>query len=225
MTCLEFSNAFDVLLASYKYKPEFENSYSLEDLVFDEYEKSVFLTKAQEEILLSYYSGKNNDTYEQTEEIRRYFSSLNKELALPSIKTESFLEFEKLIFSTPKDLWFITFEAITSPNKLVVPIRREELYKTLQNPFKNNLYCFRLEGSQAEVKDTLILIGKNIQKCVYTINYIAKPSPIILTDLEEDLTIDGMSTKTECIVHSGLHNKILDRAVALAIASRTIIQK
>ena len=51
MTTEEFSNEFDTLLNSYG-----ENPSTIE---LDEYEKSVFLTKAQEEIVIDLYSGKN----------------------------------------------------------------------------------------------------------------------------------------------------------------------
>ena len=49
MTTEEFSNEFDVLL----------NSYSSGGIEFNEYEKSIFLTKAQEDLLVELYNGKN----------------------------------------------------------------------------------------------------------------------------------------------------------------------
>lgn len=71
MTTEEFSNEFDTLLNSYS------NEYSIN---IDEYEKSIFLSHAQEEILLELYNGKNQfeDSFEGTEEIRRYLSNLVK---------------------------------------------------------------------------------------------------------------------------------------------------
>ena len=72
MTTSEFSQAFDTLISAY-------NDTTLGDkLSFNEYEKSVFLTKAQDELIVSFYSGKNsyNEGFENTEEIRRYLSSL-----------------------------------------------------------------------------------------------------------------------------------------------------
>ena len=47
MTTEEFSNEFEVLLNSYASK----QPNTVLDLQFDEYEKSVFLTKAQEELV------------------------------------------------------------------------------------------------------------------------------------------------------------------------------
>ena len=63
MTTEEFSNEFDTLLNSYS------NEYSIN---IDEYEKSIFLSHAQEEILLELYNGKNQfeDSFEGTEDFR-----------------------------------------------------------------------------------------------------------------------------------------------------------
>jgi hypothetical protein len=135
MTCEEFSNTFDVLLASYKYSSEFGNDFSSVDLTFDEYEKSVFLTKAQEEILLSYYNGNvGNNTYEQTEEVRRYLSSLNKEVTIDNPAKDSFSGYDRLKFNLPEDVWFITYESLklNTGERLIIPINRDFLYKTLQ---------------------------------------------------------------------------------------------
>lgn len=224
MTCEEFSNAFDVLLASYKYSPEFGNDFSSVDLTFDEYEKSVFLTKAQEEILLAYYTGNTGDnTYEQTEEVRRYLTNLNIETLIESSSNDTFSGYDRLKFDLPQNVWFITYESLKLDNneKLIIPVSRDVLYKTIQNPFKFNVNrCLRIDDSF----ETVYIIGKNIKEGSYFLNYLAFPSPIILTDLD-NISINRINSKTECVLHEGLHNRILDRAVALAIASKTIIQK
>jgi hypothetical protein len=53
---------------------------SLGTVVLDEYEKSLFLTQAQEEIVINLYNGKNpyGDSFESTEELRRYLDELVK---------------------------------------------------------------------------------------------------------------------------------------------------
>jgi hypothetical protein len=56
MTTQEFSNEFDILLNSFSQQAVFGEQVSKSDLVLDEYEKSVFLTKAQNEILKNYFS-------------------------------------------------------------------------------------------------------------------------------------------------------------------------
>ncbi len=66
MTTEEFSNGFDILINSYSNLEPFGLSQS--PLSFDEYEKSIFLTKAQEEIAEGLYTGKAiGDSFEDTE--------------------------------------------------------------------------------------------------------------------------------------------------------------
>lgn len=71
MTTTEFSNQFDIL---------WNNIMSNQAPGLDEYEKSVFLTDAQEQVVLTYYGGRPNSaiSFELTEEIRRYLGSLVK---------------------------------------------------------------------------------------------------------------------------------------------------
>lgn len=60
MTIQEFSNAFDTLLNSYNAKANFGEGAARTDIVLDEYEKSVFLTQAQDIIIKSYFSSATN---------------------------------------------------------------------------------------------------------------------------------------------------------------------
>ena len=55
MTNEEFSNAFDTLLNSYNNKVQFGDTSSRGDVNLDEYEKSLFLTQAQDAILKEYF--------------------------------------------------------------------------------------------------------------------------------------------------------------------------
>lgn len=84
MTVQEFSDGFDTLVDSYRRFKDFDNKEELDSIDFNEYEKSVYLTKAQYEVVLSLYNGKNvsGDSFEKTEETRRYLSSLVKEAFL-----------------------------------------------------------------------------------------------------------------------------------------------
>ena len=64
MNRFEMSNEMDVLLSAYTLDVA---------IVLDEYEKSVYLTKAQEDIVLEIYNGRNNlgISFESNEEARR----------------------------------------------------------------------------------------------------------------------------------------------------------
>ena len=80
MTNTEFSQQFDTLLDSYKLKNEFGTDENILTLKLDEYEKSVYLTQAQNDLIIELYSGRNpfKSGYEETEELRRYLSNNNK---------------------------------------------------------------------------------------------------------------------------------------------------
>jgi hypothetical protein len=70
----EFSNQFDVLVSSYRRFRDFDNKEPRDTIEFDEFEKSFYLTKAQEEVVVNLYNGRNpyGVTFEGTEELRRY---------------------------------------------------------------------------------------------------------------------------------------------------------
>ena len=55
--------------------------------------------------------------------------------------------------------------------------------------------------------------------------YLSNPSPIILVDLPNGLTINNKSEKSTTIETSeSIHREILDKAVQLAIQSKTLLK-
>lgn len=217
MTTQEFSNEFDVL---------YNNIMSNQAPGLDEYEKSVFLTKAQEEIVIGTYNGKNQfgDSFESTEEIRRYLSSLIKTYTTTDKKVEyTGLSKSSVFFELPDDLWFITYEAvnlkddglgcINGENISVIPITQDEYHRIRKNPFRgtNERRALRLDLNNKVVE---IISKYNIEK--YLVRYLSRPTPIILTDLTDNLSINGISVKTECELNPVIHRAILERAVTLA---------
>lgn len=135
----------------------------------------------------------------------------------PSIGT---LKYNKsFIFKLPENLMFVTYESATIVNNdlkeaIVYPVSQDELSKIINNPFrgpsKNRILRLDNNSNTAELISNDIIID-------YTIRYIRKPNPIILTYLEDDLSINGISEESECELDSSLHRTILDRAVALAL--------
>ena len=218
MTNQEFSNEFDIL---------YNNIMSNQAPGLDEYEKSVLLTQSQEGLIKSLYNGSNptGESLEETEELRRYLSELVKTSIAKKIPltTSIGLSDNSTFFLLPDDVWFITYESvILEDSKLgcmngksvsVVPVTQDTFSKINDNPFKgpNNRKVLRLDADLNKVE----LVSKyNIKE--YKLRYITKPSPIILTDLDEGLSIDGISKETECKLNPVLHRNILERAVQLA---------
>ena len=231
MTTLEFSNEFDVLINAYANNNNaFGDSYDKNNLAFDEYEKSIFLTKAQEEIIIDLYNGKNpfGDSFEKTEEIRRYLSDLIKTYTTTDKKVGyTGLSKSSVFFELPDDLWFITYESVnlkddrlgcmSGEDISVIPITQDEYHRIGKNPFRgaNERKALRLDLSNKVVE---IVSKYNVES--YLVRYLSRPVPIILTNLADDLSINDISTKTECELNPVIHRAILERAVKLAIISK-----
>ena len=101
----------------------------------------------------------------------------------------------------------------------VYPVTQDEYNKIKNNPFRGptKYKAIRLDSGKNKVE----LISKyKIKK--YMLRYLAKPTPIILVDLPEDVSINGKHSRTDCALNSVLHNIILDRAVQLAAISKGI---
>lgn len=226
MTNEEFSNEFDTLINSNStIKPFGIDSMLLE---FDEYEKSMFLTKAQESVVIALYNGNLiGSSFEKTEELRRYLSSLVKTYSTTEEVEGEGLTRDSHFFSIPEDTWFITYEAVTSQDdKLgcakgsimeVVPVTQDELHKTKENPFRkpNKRRVLRLD-----TEGTLVELISAFDIAKYQMRYLSKPEPIILIDLPDGLSINGETKQTECKLNPAIHRVILEMAVSLALKSR-----
>lgn len=233
MKVKEFSDNFDILINSFGSKNDFGEQLS-QTIALDEYEKSVFLTKAQEEIVISLYTGKNayGDSFERTEEVRRYLANLIAEVSLEPITNTNGIPLgiasTSKFFTLPDDLWFITYEAVKisdakCPNKdilQVFPTKQDEYHTIKDNPFRglNDRRALRLDLSEGNVE---IVCKYTVSK--YYVRYIKKLPPIVLVDLPDDLKVGDEVNESECILHEALHQKILERAVSLALQSKGYI--
>lgn len=230
MTTEEFSNEFDLAV----------NAYLPGGEMFDEYEKSVFLTKAQEQLVLQLY-----DSFEKRE--------ISREILSPLVRTfVTSDEYEgtelnptypssdcSFFYQLPDDLWLIVMEeavlshqdkCLNNKRVTVVPTTHDKLLKVLKNPFKgpnsNRALRLNLSGNIVE------LIAKyDIKR--YFVRYIKKLNPIILTDLDDVVGLQTVSLfgeingtrgevfkRTECELHESIHHDILNLAVAMAMQTR-----
>ena len=156
MTAEEFSNQFDVLLDSFGRAAFPEETAG--NIALDEYEKSVYLTKAQEAIIVGYYNGKSGtgESFEETEEVRRYLSNLVETAVLKPIDLRTGISSDgsHTYFTLPSDLWFITHEAATTDSSCaafktvdVYPVTQDDYDKTKRNPYRgaNERRALRLD--------------------------------------------------------------------------------
>lgn len=232
MQLKDFSNGFDVLCNSYYSNAAFGVDHDGAAPAFNEYEKSVFLNKAQEEIVLGLYSGRNlqGEGFEQTEELRRYLSSLVEEEELEPVsasnnRPKGIDKDKSKFFSLPSDLWFITYESVDISDSTcaghstqdVYPVTQDEYHKIKRNPFRgaNFRRALRLDLGNNKVE---IVSKYTVNK--YYLRYLKKLSPIVLTELDSDVEIEGKSTPQECLLPDILHQRILARAVLLALQSK-----
>lgn len=98
----------------------------------------------------------------------------------------------------------------------VIPVKFDEYSRLMCKPYKRPLkyQAWRLINNDV-VNKADIVVGPSDTLTKYTIRYVRRPNPIIVSDLD-GLTIEGKSTATECELDPILHEEILQRAVELA---------
>lgn len=228
MTNPELSNEFDVL---------YNNITSNQAPGLDEYEKSVFLTKAQDEVVKSYFNPKLNkptEGYDGNEKRQIDFSMI--------MRTTSYTDFEVATFDNrpnskrvaiDTDIMMFINEfldvnreglekpSIDKPIRLtVVPINYREYSRLMSKPYKRPLQyqAWRIIDNSNSKNYAELIAGPNDTIIKYAIRYIKRPRAIILSDLE-GVTLDGEKKAQPCELDPILHYEILQRAVELAKAA------
>ena len=211
-TSEEWSVNFDIL---------YNNISSNQAPGLTEYEKSVFLTQAQEAVILDLYKGTSGDAFETTEEVTRYLSSLVKTHEFDNVSTTYNITKGNKQYvidtSAVENLWFVTYQSGSiaigdnTRDVIVVPSRQASLFKDLNNPFKgpnkNKVLATSEEGS-------IILYSKYPINTFY-IKHLKRPNPIVLEDSELEIS-DTSAFNVE--IPESLHNQVLYKAVQLAKA-------
>lgn len=226
MTNQEFSDQFDVL---------YNNITSNKAPGLDEYEKSVFLTKAQDDIIKTYFDSKLNKSMEG------YDGSEKRQIDFSMImRTKSYSSFTTPLLdnksntkrvSLDKDIMMLVNEFVDvtrtnhTPASLrltIVPLPYTEYSRLQSKPYKRPLQyqAWRLIDNVDGSNKAELIVGPNDTINKYTIRYIKKPKAIILSDLD-GVTLDGKTKAQECELDTILHVEILQRAVELAKAAYT----
>jgi hypothetical protein len=227
MTATEFNNEFDVIYYS---------AASNGAAPLDDYEKSVFLTQAQEEIIKNYYNPKGNkyqEGFEATEKRRNDLGAIvHTATSVPFTDTTAQISNRSLFFGLPNDLWLIAYERLkvvsADPclnNKTVdvVPVTLDEYSLLINNPFKkpSKKIAFRLNLNNVlgTLRRVEIVHGESYTPTEYYFRYLKKPNPIIVANLPIGLSIDNITTQSDCELNPIVHREILNRAVELALES------
>ena len=224
MTNPEFSSRFDIF---------YNNIMSNAAPGIDEYEKSVFLTKAQDEILKNYFNPKGNKYQEGFDDsVKRQvdFSNLISVGDGTLLSNISSFDSRAKVYKIPEDVFLIINEAATTNTgvKQVIPINFNDYTRLMSKPYKEPLksQIWRLVAENSENSNILmeLIPHSNEEISKYSIRYVRRPRPIILIDLQSEygnVSINGVSTSSECELNPIIHEEILQRAVELAKVAYT----
>ena len=223
MTLEEFSELFDV---------EYNNITSNQAPGLNEYEKSVLLTKAQDEKLKNYHNPKGNkygEGFDGNQKRQIDFSMITKSSNV-TVFSEALYDGRSNSKSVvlPQDIMMVENERVTVSREgghvdlIVKPLRYDEYDNLMSKPFKRPLkyQAWRLINNESANKADLI-VGPVDTITKYYIRYVRRPKPVIVGDLD-GLTINGYTYgtgegKTQgCELDPSIHEEILQRAVELA---------
>jgi hypothetical protein len=202
----------------------------------DDYEMSVYFTKAQLELIKNKYNplgNKYNDGFEGSEKRRVDLKQLlvNHLSTTKLVNTGANITKDSQIFTIPNNVFVIVSEValVDSDDCLdgkqidVIPKTHDEFNVQYKNPFKkpDADHVWRLDYSKLNGSKVVELVSPyNITE--YRLRYIKYPLPIVLTDLTtafpgEGLSIDGITANTPCELEEEIQREIIDRSVQLAL--------
>lgn len=218
MNHIEFSNEFDVL---------YNNIMSNAAPGLNEYEKSVFLTKAQEEIVKNHFNPNGNKYREGLDDSPKRqidFSELIK-VAEGTVKVGPSTTFDSRakVYDLPEDTFIIINESVETDKgpKQIIPISYTEYTRLMSKPYKEPVkyQAWRLITTSVNNITVELIVNSNETISKYKVRYIRRPAPIITADLSSDygdVSINGKSEISECELNPIIHQEILQRAVELA---------
>lgn len=228
----QFSNEFDVL---------YNSITSNQAPGLDEYEKSIFLNRAQDEIVKSYFNPKTNkvqEGFDGTERRQIDFSMITQSRIYENFDTSLFDSREQVQSVTIEDdILMLINEYLEVDRSLgmrpgapppvrskqvrltVLPITYAEYSRLMSKPYKWPLknQAWRLMGNRGGRKNVELIAGPFDIITKYAIRYVKRPRAIRLADFG-NMTIDGESTPQCCELDPILFPEIIQRACELASA-------
>lgn len=215
MTVQEFSHEFDVL---------YNNITNGVAPGVNEYEKSVFLTRAQYQFVQDILIG-NTTTGDSADS-----STITKSQLQPLYESAIVLFLPDNQDNYPSDVLHLlsTYLELNVPNSEgikipVLPVSYDDLNNIINNPF----YSSKRKAYMVQTKDNTYNIYyqgqlvKNINYALH-INYIRNPKPILLCNLEDDFEIDGHFEEQTSELPEFTHFEILKRAIQMALVANGV---
>ena len=220
MTSQEMSREFNII---------FESVASMAAPGYTEYEKSVLLTQAQEEVTIE----TAQKAMDSNDFARTVLEKLITRYSTPTVAED----FDVIKSTTTNRVYKMTLPASPQPQffypyiefactgtgttyyeRVCKPVDYDSYYTSIANPYANpykDLY-WRLydNGYLIIVTDGTALATPYIKGL-----YIKKPTPIITENLTGGKTIDNSATATDSCLHEVVHREIVNRAAMKAYAA------
>ena len=229
---------------NYQFEALYNNVTSNKAPGLNTYEKSVFLTKAQDELIKNYFRPQGNPKQEGylSSPKREYdFHSLIDNTSQSQSVGTSLYHKDGRDFGYPSDaLLILNEQVLVKYNEeeegtylIVTPLTFAEYNRLMAKPFKYppKGQVWKLNVSTSRNNETSPMVelitysSKPFTTFNYQVRYVRKPYPIILSDdlstdfNVEGLTIHGKSGWRNLDTPEEMHEEILQRAVELAKAA------
>lgn len=179
MTVQEFSDQFDV---------QFNNITSNQAPGLNEYEKSVFLTKGQDEVIKNYFNPKANpkgDGFDDSPKRQVDFSSIIRTGTLTAVTASNKFDQRSLAYKMPTDLFISLNEQLMSGGipYTVMPISYQEYDRMMSKPYKYppKYTAWRLITENASVDATISSVTAGFKTgTITTASKYGKPVRLIV---------------------------------------------
>lgn len=208
-------------------KKEFQTHYDMSSMGapdLNNYEISLFMTQSVRDIVEEIYSN-----FEHTEYVKQGLGPLLDEKELELVPSSDYFDkinvFEAVL---PINMYYILQENVKlndEPGSVeVISEDLDTINKSVTNPFRRPS-SKKVYRTQISAKRVRIYCAGADQVTHYKIKFVKKYTPIILSDFTTDPdllgteTIDGRNKPSNTELPDFLHDKIVRRAVVLAIKS------
>jgi hypothetical protein len=223
MTYKELSDAFDV------YSNRYAEAKQDRLMFFDEYEKSLFLTQAADEIVKELLP-----FYDRNEKIKKQLLPITTS-AVVSIATGISdvyrTNLTSLLYELPANVLYVVVEFLKDPTGVILdritPIGDDEIAYSIDSPFRcsvsrHSAYRGSLSIGDKDYAEIITNVPSSASP-KYFLKYIEETPSFIVTDTLLDASIKGVSTNSDITLEAPLqmlHNKILNRAILIGYESK-----
>lgn len=224
MTNDEFSREFDIRF-----------NYINSNLAYsvNAYEKSVYLTRAQEQLIDNYFDPSRNDSksgYDESLKREIEFASIVKPLSFSADSNATVPPYNSnaKTFIIAESIFRVldgAFEYQTSTGRAISTTVRPldfasyGILRAKPGFSPPSGVSWRMMRGTYGVGNVIEVIYSPIFSASYPFKFscriLKRPTPIVLENLPAGFSVDGVSVKTECSLPITIHDEILNRAIEL----------